>query len=107
MEHAGFNIWDFWVMIFGVVCLAATASAAIYFWQHRKNPMGLAIFVDMVAEFSACLFALIFSIDAAVDHNLDPDVRGIMRVLIFVCLVASSIHLAYQTRKTIVNNEDK
>jgi protein-S-isoprenylcysteine O-methyltransferase Ste14 len=104
MENAGFNIWDWLVCFVGGFCLISTGMASVYFWRFRKNPMGHAIFIDMVAEFCACLFAMAFTIDAVLDSNMPPQMRGVVRVLIFVCLVFSSLHLAYQTRKAVLTD---
>ena len=94
--------WDTLVCILGIFCLVATGLATRYFWHHRKNPMGRAIFIDMVAEFGAGVCTLIFTVDAVIPQwDMPTQMHGVLRVLIFSTLLFSSLHLAHQTRRVI------
>lgn len=89
-------------LTFGITALVITGGLGLYFLRFRHHALGVSIAVDMLAEFVAGLFTVLFSFEAVVDWwKLTAGQAVFFRNMIFLALLASSVHLAWQVKKLL------
>lgn len=90
----------------GLAALFFTGCMAIFFWTHRNHRLGVAIYLNMLAEMVAGGMTALFSFEAVVDWWTLTAVQAItFRNLIFSALFISSVHLAWQARKVLLEGK--
>jgi len=94
-------------VVMAVLCTILSSALSVYFWGHRKKPLGIAVCAMLAGE---ALGMLVVSIFATLEllrtlEHFDPLTASSIRWVAIAATACSSIHLACRVRQILTSHE--